>query len=55
MTPEHFDYLRDGLTAHALICEACLLADNAARFLGASTADSLYVSWRLLRAFSCLP
>lgn len=55
MTPEHLDYLRHSLSAHALLCEACLLADNAARWLGTSNADSVYLSWRLLRSFQCLP
>lgn len=55
MTPAHFDYLRHGINAHALVCEAWLLADNAARVFGASTADSLALSWRLLRASACLP
>jgi len=55
MTPEHFDFIRHGISVHALLCEAWLLADNAARFFGASTADSLALSWRLLRGTSCLP
>lgn len=55
MTPDHFDFIRHSLSAHALLCEACLLADNAARFFGTSNADSVYLSWRLLRRFACLP
>lgn len=55
MTPEHLDYLRHGISGHALLCEAWLLADNVARMFGASTADSLALSWRLLRGSACLP
>lgn len=53
--PEHFDFIHDGLSIHALLCEAGLLADNAARWFGASTADSLYLSWRWLERWHCLP
>lgn len=55
MTPEHFDFLRHGLSAHALLCEAWLLADNVARMFGAPNGDSVYLSWRLLRISQCLP
>jgi hypothetical protein len=55
MTPEHFDFLQHGVNLPALVCEAGLLLDNAARFLGASTVDSLALSWRWLRVFACLP
>ncbi|GIL09280.1 MAG: hypothetical protein BroJett033_7910 [Chloroflexota bacterium] len=55
MTPEHLDYLRQALSAHALLCEAGLLLDNVARVLGASSADSLWLAWRFLRACGCLP
>lgn len=55
MTPDHFDFLRHGFSLHALVCEAWLLADNAARVFGASPADSAYFGWRLLRSFQCLP
>ncbi len=55
MTPAHFDYLRHGINAHALVCEAGLLLDNVARVLGASPADSLALAWRWLEVFACLP
>jgi hypothetical protein len=55
MTPDHFDFIRNGITSHALLCEAWLLADNVARMFGASTVDSLALSWRLLRVSACLP
>jgi hypothetical protein len=55
VTPEHLDYLRHGISVHALLCEAWLLADNVARMFGVSVANSAYLSWWLLRGSACLP
>lgn len=51
--PDHFDFLRDGLTLHALTCEWALVADNFARWGGVSIADSITLTTNLLERFKC--
>jgi hypothetical protein len=51
--PEHLDFLRHGLTLHALACEASLLADNAARMVGVSVTDSIILTHQFLEVWKC--
>ena len=51
--PEHFDFLRRGLTLHNMACEAALVADNAVRMIGVSVTDSIALAYQLLEAFTC--
>lgn len=52
--PDHLDFIRAlGLNAHALTCEAALIADNVARIGGVTLADSIALTTRLLEAFKC--
>lgn len=52
--PEHLDFIRRALTWHNLTCEATLLADNVARFLGATVPDSIALSYTLMERIQCM-
>lgn len=51
--PDHLAFLRHGVSLHALSCEFALLADNAARMVGVSVANSIALSTQLLDMWKC--